>query len=174
MSLTAGLPVERFLQTLEIVAREGKHLSYSWNSLFSQTIDAKWVRNLEHAPEIAERLEAFVSRFGRMQDTVADKLLPRWLLALAEKPGSQIETLNRAERLGILTSTERWLEARNLRNRLVHEYITDPERFAEDLNLAKEYSPMLLDVFNRLRQDAITRMGLEEENLPESLPVDLA
>ena len=57
---------------------------------------------------------------------------------------------------------------------LVHEYITDPERFAEDMNLAKEYSPMLLDVFNRLRQDAITRMGLEEENLPESLPVDLA
>lgn len=140
MSLTAGLPVGRFLQTLEIVAREGKHLSYSWHSLFSQTIDAEWVRNLEHAPEIAERLEAFVSRFGRMQDTVADKLLPRWLLALAEKPGSQIETLNRAERLGILTSTERWLEARNLRNRLVHEYeyMTDPERFAEDMNLAKE------------------------------------
>ena len=77
MNLTSGLPVERFLQTLEIVAREGKHLSYSWNSLFSQTIDAEWVRNLEHAPEIAEQLEAFVSRFGRMQDTVADKLLPR-------------------------------------------------------------------------------------------------
>lgn len=173
MSLTTGLPVERFLQTLEIVAREGKHLSYSWNSLFSQTIDAEWVRNLEHAPEIAERLEAFVSRFGRIQDTVADKLLPRWLLALAEKPGSQIETLNRAERLGILTSTERWLEARNLRNRLVHEYITDPERFAEDLNLAKEYCPMLLDTFNRLRHDAITRIGIKKENLPEGLPVDL-
>ncbi len=169
MRSTTGLPTERFLQTLEIVAREGKHLSYSWNRLFSQTIDAKWVRNLEHAPEIAERLEAFVSRFGRMQDTMADKLLPRWLLALAETPGSQIETLNRAERLGVLTSTERWLEARTLRNRLVHEYLTDPARFAEDLLLAKEYSLTLLDTFNRLRQDAITRMGHDKDNLPEEL-----
>lgn len=70
-----------------------------------------------------------MSRFGRMQDTIADKLFPRWLLALAETPGSQIETLNRAERLGILNSTERWLEMRNLRNRLVHEYMTDSAKF---------------------------------------------
>lgn len=169
MRPTTGLPVERFLQTLEIVAREGKHLSYSWNSLFSQTIEAEWVRNLEQDPGCAERLEAFVSRFGRMQDTMADKLLPRWLLALAEVPGSQIETLNRAERLGVLASTEQWLEARNLRNRLVHEYITDPARFAEDLLLAREYSLMLLDSFNRLRLDAMTRMGHKTEDLPEEL-----
>ena len=169
MNQTTGLPIARFLQTLEIVAREGKHLSYSWNSLFSQKIDAEWVRNLEQVPAIAERLEAFVSRFGRMQDTMADKLFPRWLLALAETPGSQIETLNRAERLGVLTSTEQWLEARNLRNRLVHEYMTEPEKFAEDLALAKEYSLMLLDTFNRLRQDAIARMGHKAESLPEAL-----
>ncbi len=169
MNLTSGLPAARFLQTLEIVAREGKHLSYSWISLYRNTIGAEWVRNLEHDPGCAERLEAFVSRFGRMQDTIADKLLPRWLLALAEVPGSQIETLNRAERLGVLPSTERWLEARNLRNRLVHEYIIDPARFAEDLMLAREYSLMLLDTFNRLRLDAIMRMGHKAEDLPEEL-----
>ncbi|BBP05757.1 hypothetical protein TPL01_32910 [Sulfuriferula plumbiphila] len=169
MKPTAGLPIARFLQTLEIVARTGKHLSYSWNSLFSQPIDAAWVRNLEQDPGCAERLEAFVSRFGRMQDTMADKLFPRWLLALAETPGSQIETLNRAERLGVLSSTEQWLEARNLSNRLVHEYITEPEKFAEDLALAKEYSLLLLDTYNRLRQDAIERMGQEAESLPEAL-----
>lgn len=66
MRPTTGLPVERFLQTLEIVAREGKHLSYSWNSLFSQAIGAEWVRNLEQYPGCAEQLEVFVSRFGRM------------------------------------------------------------------------------------------------------------
>ena len=67
---------------------------------------------------MAERLEAFVSRFGRMQDTIADKLLPRWLLAQAETPGSQIETLNRAEKLGVLPDVEQWLEARKLRNHI--------------------------------------------------------
>lgn len=169
MTPPTDTPVERLLQTLRITARGGAHLSYSWHRLFDQRIDAEWVRNLEHAPEMAERLEAFVSRFGRMQDTMAGKLLPRWLLALAERPGSQIETLNRAEQLGVLPSTERWLEARNLRNRLVHEYISDPERFTEDMLLAREYSLMLLDTYNRLRQDAMMRLGIDQENLPEEL-----
>jgi hypothetical protein len=133
MNLASGLPTTRFLQTLEVVALEGKHLPYSWQRLFSQPVDLAWVRNLEQAPEIAERLEAFVSRFGRMQDTMADKLLPRWLQALAETPRSQIETLNRAERLGVLSSVEQWLEARYLRNRLVHEYVRDAALFAEDI-----------------------------------------
>jgi hypothetical protein len=133
-------PAERFLQTLEIVSREGKHLSYSWSRLFNQSIDIAWVDNLEKDPHCAEQLEAFISRFGRTQDTIADKLLPRWLHALAEVPGSQIETLNRAVRLGVLTGTERWLEARNLRNRVVHEYMTDPAKYVEDVGLAREYS----------------------------------
>lgn len=169
MRPTLGLPVARFLDTLEIVAKEGKHLSYSWSSLFNQTIDVQWVASLEQNHSCAEQMEAFVSRFGRMQDTMADKLFPRWLLALAEAPGSQIETLNRAERLGVLTSTERWLEARNLRNHLVHEYMTDPAKFVEDLALAREYSLMLMEAFNRLRQDAVTRMGHKKEILPEEM-----
>ena len=169
MRPTLELPVARFLDTLEIVAKEGKHLSYSWNSLFNQSIDMEWVVGLEQNPRRAEQLEAFVSRFGRMQDTMADKLFPRWLLALAEVPGSQIETLNRAERLGVLTSTERWLEARNLRNRLVHEYMTDPAKFVGDLALAREYSLMLIATFNCLRHDAMTRMGHKKETLPEEL-----
>ena len=71
------LPVARFLDTLEIVAKEGRHLSYSWNSLFNQKIDGRWVASLEQNHSCAEQLEAFVSRFGRMQDTMADKLFPR-------------------------------------------------------------------------------------------------
>ena len=169
MTSSLNLPVARFLQTLEIVAKEGRQLTYSWNRLFNQSIDVNWVENLEQNADCAEQMEAFVSRFGRMQDTMADKLFPRWLLALAETPGSQIETLNRAERLGVLTSTERWLEMRNLRNRLVHEYMTDAAKFAQDLLLAKEYSLVLMETFNRLRQDAKSRMGHKNEGLPEKL-----
>ncbi len=163
------LPVDRFRHTLDIVAHEGKHLAYSWGRLYAYPIDADWVRELESAPEIAERLEAFVSRFGRMQDTIADKLLPRWLMALAETPGSQIENLNRAERLGVLDNVEHWLEARKLRNRLVHEYMQSPETFAEDLKLAKEYSRLLVDFYNRLRGYAVTRMGIDEDKLPQKV-----
>jgi hypothetical protein len=166
-----ALPVARFLQTLEIVFREGTHLHYSWGRVFSQSIDAAWVRGLDDDPLRAEALEAFVSRFGRMQDTIAGKLLPRWLLALAETPGSQIETLNRAERLGILADVQRWLEARNLRNRLVHEYANSPEDFAEDLMLARERTSILFSTYNQLRHYAAERMDFEESGLPSQLPM---
>ena len=82
MSSTLDFPVARFLHTLEIVAKEGKHLSYSWNNLFSH-----------------------------------------------------------------------------------------PARLVEDLALAKEYSLMLIETFNRLRQDVMTRMGLKKKGLPEELPL---
>lgn len=166
----ALLPIDRFFWTLDIVEREGRHLRYSWNSLFASGRDpgADWVASLDQYPEEAIRLEAFVSRFSRMQDTIADKLIPRWLQSLAERTGSQIENLNRAERLGVLASTENWLVARKLRNQLVHEYMQDPEAFAAALVAAKEYSLMLMATYNRIRGYAEQRMALEAE-LPEPL-----
>lgn len=170
MNSEAGLlPVERFAKTLHIVWREGMHLSYSWHRLFMAPIDAVWVRALAQEPEVAERMDAFVSRFGRMQDTIADKLLPRWLQALAERPGSQIDTLNRAEQLQVVASVSSWLEARKLRNRLVHEYMEDPEEFAEGLNLAGMYTLTLFDTYNRVRDFALHRMGLGAASLPALL-----
>lgn len=166
MSLNPLLPTERFLATLAIVAKEVAHLEWSHARLFGQRIDSDWVRALDDQPERAERLEAFVSRYGRLQDTISDKLLPRWLLALAEQPGSQIEVFQRAERLGVLEDTTQWLEARQLRNRLVHEYSTDPVTFAQDLNLATGYAQMLIRAYHRLHADAITRLGIAEERLP--------
>lgn len=168
MNHPAITPTVRFLDTLSIVAKEARHLEWSCNRLYRQPIDAEWVEALEHHPERAEQLEAFVSRYGRLQYTLADKLLPRWLIALAEKPGSQIEVLNRAERLGVLENVAAWLEARQLRNRLIHEYMTNSTAFAEDLRLAEEYSRMLLNTVQRLRSDAITLLNIPERDLPES------
>lgn len=162
--------VERMLWTLEIVYREGRHLQISRQRLFSRPITAQWVSALENDVEAGEQLEAYVSRFGRMQDTLADKLLPRWLVALAERPGSQIETLNRAEQLGILESAEEWLEARKLRNRLIHEYMTNPRGFADDLNLANQYTTMLLATYHRMRADIVIRLGVAPDSLPAELP----
>ncbi len=66
-------PTVRFLDTLLIVAKEARHLEWSRNRLFRQPIDADWVAALDHQPERAEQLEAFVSRYGRLQDSLADK-----------------------------------------------------------------------------------------------------
>ena len=166
MSHPQMLPIDRFLATLQIVSKESQHLEWSRQRLFAESIDRAWVESLSERPDLAERLEAFVSRYGRLQDTLGEKLLPRWLLALAEQPGSLIEVLNRAERLGVVEDINTWLEARQLRNRLIHEYMTDSQAFAEDLRIAEAYSRMLVGTYGRVREDAATRLDIAEEQLP--------
>ncbi len=166
------LPIDRFLDTLNIVAKAANHLQYSRQRLYSQSITPAWVKHLDTEPLQAEQLEAFVSRFSRLQDMMAGKLLPRWLMALAETPGSLIETLNRAEKLGVIESVDTWLEARQLRNRLIHEYMRDEEHFYQDLMLANDYSLMAIQTYNRLLSYCETHMQLDKHPLPSKLPND--
>ncbi len=161
--------IDRFIDTLTVVKREGEHLRFSYGRVFEEPVTHKRIQQLEQSPEEAERLEAFVSRFGRMQDTIGNKLLPRWLRAQAEEPGTLIEVLNRAERVGVLESAEDWLVARELRNRLVHEYMQEPRAFAEDLRIAGEYTMMLHRTYDHVREFASQRMGLPQDSLPPAL-----
>jgi hypothetical protein len=83
----------RFLSLLEIVRREGDLLLKTDARLFKVNLDSAWVKRLENEEDLAERLDAFVSRFGRMQDTLGDKLIPSLLRSLAEKPSSALDNL---------------------------------------------------------------------------------
>lgn len=158
----------RLLALLKIVRREGALLQKTDARLFAAELDAAWVERLENDDDLAERLDAFVSRFGRMQDTVGDKLIPVLLRSMAEKTGSALDNLNRAEKLGFLLSVEQWLDARNLRNKLVHEYMSDPEEFAAALNKAHLTVPLLVTTYNAINHYAHSRLSNAE--WPELLP----
>lgn len=108
------------------------------------------LQQITQDPLLAERLEAFVSRFGRLQDTIADKLLPALLEALAERKGAVIENLDRAERFGWLDSSDIWLDMRKLRNQMVHEYIEDLTVLANALNTGHQFVPALVQTAERM------------------------
>ncbi|HET7313244.1 MAG TPA: hypothetical protein VFJ08_02715 [Salinisphaera sp.] len=113
---------------------------------------------LQDNPDEAERVEAFVGRFGRLQDTLGDKLLPAYLSAEGESPGTALDRLDRAEQLGLLPSADEWLAMRKLRNQMVHEYIEDSNILADALNSGHRFVPTLLEVTQTLTQ-AIRRRG---------------
>ena len=92
---------------------------------------------------MAERLDAFVACFGRLQDTLADKLLPALLDWLAEPVSAAIDNLNRAERLGWVQSVDDWIEVRRLRNRMIYEYVRDPAELSSALTAAHRAVAML-------------------------------
>ena len=124
MSLTPAQH-ERLAFLCRITQKEILHLQDTDRRLFADLFTVEAAKQIETDPVLAERLDAFVSRFGRLQDNLGDKFLPQLLLALAEKPGAALDNLDRAERLGWIESVEAWLEIRKLRNQMVHEYIED-------------------------------------------------
>ena len=116
-------------QRLEFLCRvtekEVKHLLDTDRRLFADLFTIDVAKQVETDPVLAERLDAFVSRFGRLQDNLSDKFLPQLLTALAEKPGAALDNLNLAERLGWIQSTEEWLL--NLRGRAFIEMREPPQ-----------------------------------------------
>ena len=63
------------LVSLDLACKEAEHLGYSQSTLFALPIDLAWVQNLARQPALAEKVEAFVSRFARLQNHLGEKLL---------------------------------------------------------------------------------------------------
>ncbi len=109
---------------------EARHLQTTDSRLFAEPMTPERAASLSLDIDLAERTDAFVARFGRLQDTLADKLLPALLDWLAEPVAPAIDNLNRAERLGWVQSVDLWIEARRLCSRMVHQYVRDPTELA--------------------------------------------
>lgn len=126
--------------------------------MFSAGFSLEDAARLETEPDLAERVDAFVGRFSRLQDTAGDKLLPVYLNALGETPGAAIDNLDRAERLGLLDSVDDWMGMRRLRKQMVHEYVEDPVTLCSALQAGHSFVPVLVDVVDQFTGEARRRV----------------
>lgn len=152
------------LLALDLAHKEAKHLRYSQTTLFALPIDLAWVQNLGEQPEIAEKVEAFVSRFGRLQDHLGEKLLPRMAALVGEKSKTLLDTLAFAERLELLASADAFIAARKLRNALVHEYMYDAQTFLDSLLAAQQACDMFFAIVEKIQAETV-RLGLVAHTL---------
>jgi hypothetical protein len=136
-------PGERLRFLAETVLAEASLLKITDGRLFALPMDAQRAATLRLDVDLAERVDAFVARFGRLQDTVGDKLLPAMLAWLAEPVGPAIDNLARAERLGWIGSASDWLESRQLRNFMIHESVRDMALLASVLTRGHQAVPLL-------------------------------
>ncbi len=142
----------RLLQVIELLVKAEAGLRRSQKRLFEQQqVDTDWVLSIDEVPEREDMMESFVSKFNRFQDMAGDKLLPAMLIWKGERTGAFIDNLNRAERLGWVISAQQWLEARALRNKLVHEYMVDAKVFTQSLLLANGLSTMMLQTWQNIQ-----------------------
>jgi len=146
-----------------IVRKEICHLCLTNQRLFPDAFTSEKAGQLETDVDLAEQVDAFVSRFGRLQDTVGDKLLPGYLDAVGEATGPAIDNLNRAEKPGLIGSTELWITLRDLRNTMIHEYMEDLDRLADALNKGHEHVATLSEDAGRILTDLESRGWITQE-----------
>ncbi len=136
---------------VRVVQKECKHLTITDRRLFEfSTFTFVQAMQLEENPDLAERVEAFVGRFARLQDTIGDKLLPLFLGALGEKISAAIDNLDRAERLGLIKSADEWMTMRNLRNQMIHEYVEDPVVLVSAMQSGHDFVPVLITAAHQM------------------------
>lgn len=115
--------------------------------------------------EQVTNIDQLVYRFSKLQDAVGAKLVPATVRALREDAATLtiIDSLNELEKAGALESAERWMQLRETRNQLAHDYQDDPEEGSENLNSVYRALDYLLSEAQRLCSFVRTRVlpGLE-------------
>jgi hypothetical protein len=145
---------------LDLAERESAHLRYTCNTLYAETIDLAWVKALAEREDLAEKIDAFVGRFGRLQDHIGEKLLPAFARLLGEQPKSLLDVLAYSERAGWVEDAEEFIGARKLRNLLVYEYMTESELFHAALIAAKSATELLFRIVAATKAEATKRGAL--------------
>jgi len=139
------------LQMLQETAKlELLHLQQTNQRLFAQAWPQEEMANKMLDIDFAERVDAFVARFGRLQDLLGDKYLPAWLRAVQEPVGTALENLDRAEKLGLVQSADAWISVRKLGNQLVHEYVGRMDILHDALFQANDQVSLLAFTANQL------------------------
>ena len=100
-----------------------------------------------------EHIDQFLFRFSRLQDAMGKKLFHTLLLLLEEPVRDMpfVDILNHLERLGFLKAQD-WLDLRNMRNNIAHEYSLETDELVDSLNAILEEKDKLLFIYEAMRE----------------------
>lgn len=100
--------------------------------------------------EILDKFEALTARFARFNDVLLQKVFRLIDDIDFDHSGTVRDRINRAEKKGLINDAREFMEIRELRNSIAHEYQ------AEALNIifpqVVGYTPVLLEIADRVRK----------------------
>ena len=101
-------------------------------------------------------MELLINRFSKLQDVIGAKIFPILVdLSQPETKGSSfLDVLHQLEKLDLLPSSKLWIDMRELRNHLTHEYPEHPDFMARNCNQAIQTSQELLTYWEVLHKKA--------------------
>lgn len=96
-------------------------------------------------------LDMLTTRFGKLQDIIGNKVFTYLLAFLGEGEGPFRDRLNKLEKYGFLRDANWWMDLREMRNDLAHEYPDDSSKLLEVLNKLPREIVRLLQFWDDLR-----------------------
>ena len=125
------------------------NLSVGWvQRSYGQTSTIKTKENF--TDEEFDMLENLASRYARTTDMLVNKVLRSIDTVESEDIGTIIDTMNRAEKRGIVSSAKVLHTIKDLRNNIVHEYkIGEITKFFADV---QKYTPVLLEIIKNVNE----------------------
>lgn len=120
------------------------YLEYSHKKIQSLPIDPQQLD-----PETMETWESYVSRFARVTDIFLSKYIRTFMQM--KDPGFRGEMrdfIDKSEKNNLISSSDKWMQIRELRNKVAHEYSrSDLKITFQDV---KSYTPFVISELRRI------------------------
>ena len=115
----------------------------SWNNLIPEIFENN---------EKRRTIDSFIFRFTKIQDLIGEKLFKEILDKVGEyrRNMSVTEIIDRAEKLEVIDSADKWSNFRELRNSLSHEYPSNEAELIKDIRLAMDYFAEILRIYENI------------------------
>ncbi|MFT4929781.1 MAG: hypothetical protein ACI8WB_005916 [Phenylobacterium sp.] len=130
-------------ENLPYLAKAAKQLNVSYERC--QPID---ISNGELSLDEQERFEALTARFARLADLIVQKTIRLIEQIELDGSGSLLDRINKAEKRGLIDNAEQFIEIRQLRNSIAHDY--DETSLNQIFKSCLGYTPVLLDAVNHI------------------------
>ena len=139
-------------EELKTLDEAGRVLSYSFDKCNKIGIKDKY------SDEELESFDSLTSRFARLSDLLIQKIFKMIEKTDLDIEGTVRDRINKVEKKGLINSAETFIEIRDLRNTIAHEYI--PESYKEIFKKVKEFTPALLGSIKLVKDYCREKYGI--------------
>lgn len=98
-------------------------------------------------------LDMITTRFGKLQDIIGSKIFPLILDVLGENDALSFrDKLNRLEKLNIINNASWWMNVREIRNQITHDYPDNYDLLSMNFNKLIPFVKQLLVIWEDLKK----------------------
>ncbi len=150
---------DKLTETLTICDLHYQRMMFAWDSI-KKYFPLSENTYQQISPIELALFDQLIYRFSKLQDSMGARLFKQLLEVLEEDISGLpfIDILYKMEKLNLLDDVKDWIELRQIRNTISHEYPSLKEVQIEELNLLPEEVVKLAAIWIRLKEYSLRRL----------------